>query len=110
MDSLSFAVQTSDLESQFTLGSLYSMEQNGIPILSEMITSNRELSSLVCTTEVDEEFYVYKWPTLHFPSLHEPTWEKLCSVFQSNGREDLAKAVRSYLKGGRKSELKYLIG
>lgn len=89
------------LDDQFTLGALYSMEQQGISVLTELTDNSSKFSSMVCVEEIDENSnIVYKWPTLHFPSLHQPTWEKLCSVLQSSGKKDLAKAVRGYLKNG----------
>lgn len=99
--SLSCTVKNLVLDGQFTLGALYSMEQQGIPVLTELIDNSSKLGSMVCSAEIDENSnIVYKWPTLHFPSLHQPTWEKLCSILQSSGRKDLAEAVRGYLKNG----------
>ena len=92
------SAKTFDLDGQFTLPVLYSMEQEGIPVLTELIDNKRKICSNVCRTEDYQDSTMYKWPTLHAPSPYEPTWKTLCSVLQINKKEALAEDIKSYLK------------
>ena len=92
------AVKTFDLDGQFTLGALYSMERDGIPVLTELIENGRRFHSNLCGMATDQDSVMYKWPTLHTPSPYEPTWRKLCSILQLNDKEKLAAAIMNYLK------------
>lgn len=91
---------TLDLDSEFSLGALYTMEQEGIPVLTEIISNGKKLSSVVSAPlDIDlTSSEVYKWPTLQVPSLYKPTWKKLCSILQLNDKESLAEEIKSYLK------------
>ena len=95
------AVTSFDLDDKFTLGALYSLEQDGIPVLTELIDNSRMLHSLVCRMTTDQDSKMYKWPTLHAPSPYEPTWKKLCSILQLNDKEELAEDIKRYLKKKR---------
>ena len=92
------AVKTFDLDGQFTLGALYSMERDEIPVLTELIENGRRIQSNLCSVATDQDSRMYKWPTLHTPSPYKPTWRKLCFIFQLNDKEELAEDIKRYLK------------
>ena len=95
---MTFSTETFDLESHFTLRAIYSMEQEGIPVLTELIDNRRKINSMICITEDDaQDSSIYKWPALHVPCVHEPTWKTLCSILQSIDKLDLVVAIKSYL-------------
>ena len=91
-------VKTLNFDGQFTLGDLYSMERNGIPVLTELIENSRRFHSNLCGMATDQDSIMYKWPTLHTRSPYEPTWRKLCFILQLNDKKKLAKAIKRYLK------------
>ena len=92
------AVKTFDIDDHFTLDALYSMEQDGIPVLTELIENSRSFYSRLCGMLSDQDLEMYKWPTLHAPSCYKPTWRKLCFVLQLNDKKKLTKAIKKYLK------------
>ena len=91
---LVYATETLDLESHFTLRTMYSMEQEGIPVLTELIDN---LNTKLCTTEDTQGSDMYKWPAL-MPCVYKPTWKRLCLIFESHDKLHLAIAVKSYLE------------
>ena len=92
------STETFDLESHFTLRTIYSMEQEGIPLLTELIDNRKQINSMIGATEDTQDSSMYKWPALHMPCIHEPTWKKLCSVLQSIDKLDLVVAIKNYLE------------
>ena len=91
-----YAVIPFDLGSPVTLDVLYSMEQEKIPVLMELI-SNQKVRSTVCS---ENEQALYKWPTFTKASLYKPTWEKLCLILKLNDMNDLVKKIEDYLRKG----------
>ncbi len=83
-----------DLGSHIMLDVLYSMEQDKIPVLTELI-NNKKIRSTVCSENSES---LYKWPTFTKPSMYEPTWEKLCLFLQLIDMNNLAKIIKRYLK------------
>ena len=78
-------------------------------MLTELIRNSRQFQSNVCTANIDQDSKIYKWPTFHVPSHYEPTWKKLCSILQFNDKEDLAEAIKGYLKRKKGSYIHHLI-
>ena len=74
------------------------MEQEGIPVLTELMSNSGKFSSMIGATEIDQQAVIYKWPTLHVPSYHKPTWKKLRSILKVIEKENLAEAIKRYLK------------
>ena len=85
-----------DIGSPPTLDILYSMEQDKIPILTELIGNQKIQSTIIISSENTEA--LYKWPTFTKPSLHEPTWENLCLILKLVKMNDLVKMIKHYLK------------
>ena len=98
---LDLAVTSYDLNSEFTLGALYTMEQEGIPVLTELMNNSQIFSSMICIKQTSRNSNkIYKWPTLSEPSHLEPTWRELCSVLHFMEREDLVELIKTNnLKG-----------
>ena len=92
------AAENFDLGSHLMLDVLYSMEQDKIPVLTELM-NNQNIQSTVCSENVEA---LYKWPTFTKPSFHEPTWENLCLILSLNNRKDLVKTIIEYLKPNKK--------
>ena len=90
-----YAVMPVDLGNPVMLDVLYSMEQDKIPVLTELI-SNQKIRSTILSSENTET--IYKWPTFTKPSLHEPTWKTLCLILELANMNDLAKMIKDYLK------------
>ena len=84
-----------DLNSNFTLNTLYSMEKEGIPALTELL-QNEMLYATICVPSPES---VYMWPTIYAcPSVHEPTWKNLCLLLELIHEKRLAKKIRQELK------------
>ena len=73
---------------------LYSMEQDKIPVLTELIDSQK-IRSTICSENTEA---LYKWPTFTEPSLYEPTWGKLCLILELANMNDLAEMIKQYLE------------
>ena len=87
-----------DIDGEFTLGALYSMEQEGIPVLTELMSNSGKLSSMIGATEINQQEELFKWPTFQVPTYDKPTWKKLRSILKFLDEENLAEAIKSYLK------------
>ena len=74
------------------------MEQEGIPVLTELMSNSGKFSSMIGATEIDQQAVMYKWPTLHVPSYDKPTWKKLCLILQFLEKKTLAEAIKSFLE------------
>lgn len=90
------AAETFDLSSHLMLDVLYSMEQNKIPVLTELMNNQKVRSTIAICSENTET--LYKWPTFTKPSFHKPTWENLCLILNLNKRKDLVNMIKEYLK------------
>ena len=90
-----YAVIPFELGNPVMLDVLYSMEQDKIPVLTELI-SNQKIRSTILSSENTET--IYKWPTFTKPSLHEPTWEKLCLILRLVNMNNVVKMIKHYLK------------
>ena len=87
-----------DLGSPLKLDVLYSMEQDKIPVLTELM-NNQIMRSIVCQEDAEA---LYKWPTFTKPSHFKPTWENLCLILRLMANmTDLVKKIKHYLKEKR---------
>ena len=91
-----YAVIPFELGNPVMLDVLYSMEQDNIPVLIELI-GNQKIRSIIYSNNTEAP-RVYKWPTFTRASLHEPKWEKLCLILELVNMNDLAKMIKDYLK------------
>ena len=83
-----------DIESYIRLDILYSIEQEKIPVLTELM-KNQNVRSVVCSESAEG---TYKWPTFTKMSRHEPTWDKLLTILKLANLNDLVKNLQLYLK------------
>jgi hypothetical protein len=83
-----------DFDSPIMLDVLYSMEQDKIPILTELNT-NKLIRYIICSKHEEAK---YKWPTFTKPSFLKPIWKKLISMLGTIEQNDLMKNVKRYLK------------
>ena len=84
-----------DLNSHFTLDTLYSMEKEGIPVLTKLL-QNEKLYAAICAPGPGP---IYMWPTIYTcPSIHEPTWKNLCLLLELIQDSRLAKTTKRELK------------
>ena len=89
-----YAVMPFDLGNPVMLDVLYSMEQDKIPVLTELI-NNQKIRSTICSENTEA---LYKWPTFTKLSLYKPTWGKLCSILELVDMNDLIKMIKHYLE------------
>ena len=73
------------------------METEGIAVLTELLSNNQKLTAMICTRRFVEDSILYKWPTLHEPSIYKPTWMRLISILQFHEKESLAEEIKCYL-------------
>ena len=84
-----------ELGNPVMLDVLYSMEQDKIPVLTELVSNKKIRSTIICSENAET---LYKWPTFTRPSLYEPTWENFCFVLNLLKMNDLVKMIEDYLK------------
>ena len=84
-----------DLNSHFTLDTLYSMEKEGISALTELL-QNKMLYATICAPGPEP---IYMWPTIYAcPSVHEPTLKNLCLLLELIHENRLVGKIRQELK------------